>query len=91
MAKWVVPPVTVTQTPPRDLFSDLEPPPAKRCSRDTNGDGDCGRPYCPECGPLRAHLCDHRSESKTLTVWPGETWERMTWTCNDCGHVRGRC
>lgn len=20
------------------------------CSRDTNGDGDCGRPLCPECG-----------------------------------------
>lgn len=21
------------------------------CSHDTNGDGNCGRPACPECGP----------------------------------------
>lgn len=34
---------------------ELEPaPPATRqkvsCPRDTNGDGDCGRPACPHCG-----------------------------------------
>ncbi|HVL65752.1 MAG TPA: hypothetical protein VM364_00690 [Vicinamibacterales bacterium] len=27
----------------------------------------------------------------TQTVWPGETFERMTWTCTRCGEVRGRC
>lgn len=22
----------------------------KKCSKDTNGDGDCGQPFCLECG-----------------------------------------
>lgn len=35
--------------------------------------------------------CAHEREEKTRTIWPGETWERMTWTCTDCGRVRGRC
>ena len=34
--------------------------------------------------------CTHREEDKTLTVWPGEDFERMTWTCRRCGRVRGR-
>jgi len=34
--------------------------------------------------------CKHRREDKTLTIWPGETWERLTWTCMDCGRIRGR-
>ena len=25
--------------------------PASACPYDTNGDGDCGRPLCPHCGP----------------------------------------
>jgi hypothetical protein len=28
---------------------------------------------------------------KTVTIWPGETWERLTWTCTRCGVIRGRC
>lgn len=27
---------------------------------------------------------------KTTTVWPGESIERLTWTCSGCGRVRGR-
>lgn len=34
--------------------------------------------------------CKHRHERKTFTVWPGETWDRLTWTCEDCGRIRGR-
>jgi hypothetical protein len=34
--------------------------------------------------------CPHRHEKKTLTVWPGETFERCTWTCEACGRIRGR-
>ena len=34
--------------------------------------------------------CRHLEEDKTLTVWPGETEERMTYTCRRCGHIRGR-
>lgn len=30
--------------------------PTDACPRDTNGDGDCGRPLCPYCGPLRTVL-----------------------------------
>lgn len=33
----------------REKFSASKTP----CSRDTNGDGDCGRPLCPECGSQR--------------------------------------
>jgi hypothetical protein len=25
----------------------------QNCSKDTNGDGDCGQPGCPECGEAR--------------------------------------
>lgn len=28
---------------------------------------------------------------KTITVWPGETCQRFTWTCQLCGKVWGRC
>lgn len=35
--------------------------------------------------------CPHETEKKTYTIWPGETFERMTWTCERCGRVRGRC
>lgn len=34
--------------------------------------------------------CQHKVEEKTVTVWPGEDFERMTWTCNACGRIRGR-
>ena len=33
--------------------------------------------------------CQHRRKRKTLTVWPGETEERVTATCDDCGLVQG--
>ncbi len=29
--------------------------------------------------------------TETMTTWPDETFERMTWTCTACGDVRGRC
>lgn len=35
--------------------------------------------------------CEHRQERKTITIWPGENFERMTWTCEACGRIRGRC
>lgn len=28
---------------------------------------------------------------ETVTTWPGEVVERLTWTCATCGEVRGRC
>lgn len=34
--------------------------------------------------------CSHKKERKTFTVWPGESFDRMTWTCDDCGRIRGR-
>ena len=37
-----------------------------------------------------ADACPHRHEDRTFTVWPGESFERLTWTCRACGHVRGR-
>lgn len=38
----------------------------------------------------KGQACAHQRESRTLTVWPGENFERMTMTCDDCGHIRGR-
>lgn len=35
-----------------DLYAD-EQPEGSACPRDTNGDGDCGRPLCPNCGRNR--------------------------------------
>lgn len=35
------------------------PPPRTRqkpCPRDTDGDGNCGQAYCPDCGPHRHEL-----------------------------------
>ena len=26
----------------------------------------------------------------TITIWPGETCQRNTWTCDRCGEIRGR-
>lgn len=37
----------------------------------------------PECRP-------HGKWLKTETVWPGETFVRMTITCAECGEIRGR-
>lgn len=34
--------------------------------------------------------CRHPRVKRTTTVWPGETFERLTMTCEDCGRVRGR-
>lgn len=53
------------------------------CSYDTNGDGDCGRPRCPECGEKRPEvkgflcmapsprgtLCDRRKGHQGLCTW----------------------
>jgi hypothetical protein len=40
----------------------------------------------------RPHDCarDGHAWIRTVTTWPGETIERLTWTCTTCGHVRGR-
>jgi hypothetical protein len=35
--------------------------------------------------------CTHSHENETFTVWPNETFERMTYTCLGCGRIRGRC
>lgn len=36
--------------------------------------------------------CKHAKEVKTETEWPNFPGDpRMTWTCVDCGHRRGRC
>lgn len=37
-----------------------------------------------------AETCPHRHEHKTFTVWSGEHFDRLTWTCDACGRVRGR-
>jgi hypothetical protein len=37
-----------------------------------------------------AAACEHRSEAKTETVWPGERKARLTMTCAACKRVRGR-
>jgi Zn ribbon nucleic-acid-binding protein len=34
--------------------------------------------------------CPHKKEAPSLTVWPGETVERMTMTCLECGRYRPR-
>jgi hypothetical protein len=34
--------------------------------------------------------CTHLFEEPTVTVWPGETCERLTMTCAACDRVRGR-
>jgi hypothetical protein len=41
---------------------------------------------------IKEHIedCPHRRMKRTLTIWPGETFERMTMTCELCGKVRGR-
>ncbi len=31
---------------------------ARRCPRDTDGDGNCGRRWCPDCGGGVEHVCD---------------------------------
>jgi hypothetical protein len=36
--------------------------------------------------------CKHPREEKTFTTWPEfPNDERMTWTCESCGKIRGRC
>lgn len=35
-------------------------------------------------------VCTHQRESPSETIWPGETWVRLTMTCDICGRVRGR-
>lgn len=41
---------------------------------------------------LAPETCPHSREEKTETNWGREPWPlRMTWTCLDCGNVRGRC
>jgi len=34
--------------------------------------------------------CRHTNRKDTVTVWAGETWERLTETCVLCGWVIGR-
>lgn len=42
------------------------------CSRDTNGDGNCGRPACPECGPERFRPMSLREAA--LATLRGQSW-----------------
>lgn len=37
-------------------------------------------------------LCQHKFETKTETDWPNFPNDpRMTWTCETCSRIRGRC
>jgi hypothetical protein len=40
--------------------------------------------------PADPKVCPHPKWEQTTTVWPGETFDRLTWTCAECRHVRGR-
>lgn len=35
--------------------------------------------------------CEHKKESKTMTDWGPPYGVRMTWTCDACKRIRGRC
>jgi len=59
-----------------DLFSLFDPPPPE--------------PQKPKTYPLEPRLCPHRNEDKTETFWTDIQQLRMTWTCRDCGNIRGR-
>lgn len=37
-----------------------------------------------------AAACTHLAMRRTETIWPGETFARLTMTCKACGWVRGR-
>ncbi len=60
-----------------DLFDLFDPPPPTPSNT----------PVIPR---LEERICPHRIWDKTITIWPGETFERNTWTCSDCGMIRGR-
>lgn len=51
---------------------------------------ECPHPRWGHCHPLRLEGGEHR-EQKTETQWPGEAFNRLTWTCEACGRIRGRC
>ena len=36
--------------------------------------------------------CPHpkAKQERSITVWPNEDFERLTWTCSLCGKIRGR-
>jgi hypothetical protein len=40
--------------------------------------------------PADPATCKHPVEIETFTNWPGVEGERMTWTCELCGNIRGR-
>lgn len=61
-----------------DLFDSLDEPPIV-----VNG-GTRTFSFKPE-------NCKHRDEEKSETDWGLLYGVRMTWTCRDCGHIRGRC
>jgi hypothetical protein len=44
-----------------------------------------------EEGRSKPEECPHKFEDETFTIWPGEDFERMTYTCKACGRIRGRC
>ncbi len=35
-------------------------------------------------------MCPHLIHLQSVTIWPGEDFERLTMTCQSCGRVRGR-
>jgi len=60
------------------LFDSLDEPPIKVTS------GARVFSFKPE-------NCPHKNEEKTETDWGKPYGVRMTWTCRDCGKIRGRC
>lgn len=60
----------------KDLFTDLEP-------ERLEGIAEKKRELA------RKGECQHE-EDKILTIWEGESFERLTWTCKWCGRIRGR-
>lgn len=53
--------------------------------------GNAGKAASPRHFLLPESGCTHPKEDKTETDWGGTVGLRMTWTCQTCGKVRGRC
>lgn len=54
---------------------------------------ECSDGAIREGGVIRVPRCAekaHRFTLKTSHIWPGETFDRLTKTCDRCGEIRGR-
>ena len=47
------------------------------CPFDTNGDGNCGRPLCPYCGPLRMQVL-HPLLLRVIATLAADVWDSET-------------